>query len=77
LVVISEKRHLRKEDGKVHPIYQSTEGSKGMDVIVEGEVTENCNSLTTRDGDHVLIIFETSRLCRVFAEKDPLLLLDK
>ncbi len=76
LVVISEKRHLRENDGKVDNRYQSVSGAKGLHVDTEGK-SEIKYSVTTRNGHHVLIILQGTGSPRVFAEQDPLKLLLK
>lgn len=77
LVVISEKRHLSKSDGKVGPFYQSPDGAKGQKVSIEGK-EETRNSVSTRDGHHVLILFQgTGGQPDVYLEKDPEVLLKK
>jgi len=77
LVVISEKRHLSKSDGEVEPLYQSPDGSKGQKVDIEGK-EEFRNSVSTRDGHHMLILFQgTGGQPQVYLEKDPETLLKK
>lgn len=75
LVIISEKRHYRPEDGSVHGIYQSDSGASGLDVYVEGELIKKRRSLTTRTGHHVGLVFTGTHETRVYAERDPLKLL--
>jgi len=59
LVVISEKRHLSKQDGKVHPFYQSENGAMGHKVSIEGEEKKDTSySVSTRNGHHILIVFQ-------------------
>ncbi len=75
LVAISEKRHLSKTDGKVHSVYQSADGAQGQKVKIEGEEGTRY-SVTTRDGHHILILFQgTGGKPEVFLEKDPVGLL--
>ena len=77
LVVISEKRHLSDTDGKVDQFYQSPDGAKGQKVYIEGK-EENRISVSTRDGHHILILFQgTGGQPEVFLEKDPEILLKK
>jgi hypothetical protein len=76
LVVISEKRHFRPQDGDIESIYQSKDGASGMDVEIEG-IKGNKYSLSTKSGHHILLVFTGSGNCRVYAEKDPLRLLEK
>lgn len=76
LVAISEKRHLSETDGKVEQYYQTKDGAKGLRVTVDGE-QEDRYSVSTRNGHHILIIFQgTGGQPRVFLDKDPLKLLD-
>jgi len=77
LVVISEKRHLSKSDGEVKPFYQSSDGAKGQKVYIEGK-EETRNSVSTRDGHHILILFQgTGGQPQVYLEKEPETLLEK
>jgi hypothetical protein len=77
LVVISEKRHLSDTDGEVDPFYQSPDGAKGQKVYIEGK-EENRYSVSTRDGHHILILFQgTGGQPEVYLEKDPEILLKK
>jgi len=77
LVVISEKRHLSETDGEVEPFYQSPNGSKGQKISIEGN-EETRNSVSTRDGHHILILFQgTGGQPEVFLEKEPAALLKK
>lgn len=70
LVVISERRLTRENDGSTDQRYQSESGASGLTVQCEG-VVENRRSLTTKNGHHILIVFDGSGGPRVFAEKDP------
>ena len=77
LVVISEKRHLSDTDGEVELFYQTPEGAKGQKVYIEGK-EENRYSVSTRDGHHILILFQgTGGQPEVYLEKDPEVLLKK
>lgn len=76
LVVISERRHAHENDGKTHANYQGEKGASGLKVQVEGS-EQMCNSLTTKGGHHILIVFDGSGAPKVFAEKDPEKLLAK
>jgi beta-lactamase superfamily II metal-dependent hydrolase len=77
LVVISEKRHLSDTDGEVDPFYQSTGGAKGQKVYIEGKEETRC-SVSTRDGHHILILFQgTGGQPEVYLEKDPEVLLKR
>ncbi len=77
LVVISEKRHIAENDGKLDQRYQSKEGAKGVDVTVEGKTEKDRCSVTTRNGHHFLIKFGADKTMTVYAESDPQKLLDK
>ena len=79
LVVISEKRHLSDTDGKVDSFYQSPDGAKGQKVYVDGKVDEKPHySVSTRDGHHILVLFQgTGGQPEVYLEKEPELLLKK
>lgn len=70
LIVISERRHSSLGDGKTHPTYQSEKGASGTRVSTEG-VEDVKLSLTTKNGHHILITFESSGGPRVFADRDP------
>ena len=71
LVAISEKRHLSSQDGVVDPRYQTLDGSVGQNVSIEGK-TEFRYSVSTRNGHHILILFQgTGGSPSVFLEKDP------
>jgi hypothetical protein len=77
LVVISEKRHLSDTDGEVEPFYQTPEGAKGQKVYIEWK-EENRYSVSTRDGHHILILFQgTGGQPEVYLEKEPEVLLKK
>jgi len=69
LVVVSEKRHTDEGDGEVDPIYSSEEGSIGQNVYIDGEKSDSY-SISTRNGHHILIIFDGSA-------KKPLVYLEK
>ena len=45
MVVISEKRHLSEQDGKLDKRYQSEEGAGGLDVEVDGKTEKARRSL--------------------------------
>lgn len=69
--VICEKRHLSSSDGKVDSRYQCSEGAKGLRVDIDGE-EEICYSVSTRNGHHILIIFQDGKATpRIFLRKDP------
>jgi len=71
LVVVSEKRHLSEKDGNVHHIYSSPNGALGQKVFIEGKEEERY-SVSTRNGHHILIVFQgTGGMPEVFLEKDP------
>jgi len=69
LVVISEKRHTRPQDGEIHATYQGQNGAKGLNVWIDG-VREKRYSLSTANGHHILIIFNGTGVPKVYAEKD-------
>ena len=70
LVVISERRHKIKEDGKVHQRYQSEDGASGILVDVEGK-KEKRKSLSTVNGHHILMVFPGTGQPKVYAHKNP------
>jgi beta-lactamase superfamily II metal-dependent hydrolase len=70
LVVISEKRHTRPQDGQIHAKYQGQDGATGLNVWIDG-VREKRYSLSTANGHHILIIFNGTGIPKVYAEKDP------
>ena len=70
LAVISERRRSHENDGTTDAKYLGTQGALGLKVQVEGS-EQTCNSLTTKNGHHVLIVFDGSGAPKVFAEKDP------
>jgi len=77
LVAISEKRHLSDTDGEVEPFYQSPDGAKGQKVNIEGK-EEDRFSVSTRDGQHILILFQgTGGNPEVYLDKDPAALLKR
>jgi hypothetical protein len=77
LVVVSEKRHLSDSDGKVDTFYQTSDGAKGQKVFIEAK-EEKCFSVSTRNGHHILILFQgTGGEPEVYLEKDPKNLLSK
>jgi beta-lactamase superfamily II metal-dependent hydrolase len=76
LVVISERRRAHENDGKTHANYQGEKGAIGLKIRREG-MEEMCNSVTTKNGYHILIVFESAGAPKVFAEKDPEKLLAK
>jgi hypothetical protein len=69
LVAISEKRHTRPEDGKIHAAYQGADGATGLSVLVDG-VRERRYSVSTANGHHILIVFNGTGVPKVYAEKD-------
>lgn len=76
LVVVSERRHKKPNDGKVDSRYQSEAGATGFGVEIEGKV-EMRRSISTVDGLHILIVFAGTGTPRVYAHKDPEALLRK
>ena len=70
--VISEKRHLSESDGEVSQRYQKKEGAFGLPVDIDGKKEEQCFSVSTRNGHHILLVFEgTNRAPRVYLRTDP------
>jgi len=70
LNVISEKRHTKKNDGSIHPNYQSQNGAKGLTVDIKG-TQEKRHSVTTREG-HILIVFKgTDAKPHVYLRETP------
>lgn len=77
LVVISERRRAHENDGKTDDRYQKRDvGATGLKVQCEGK-EDMCFSLTTKNGHHILINFDSSGGPTIFAEKDPDKLLEK
>ena len=75
--VISEKRHLSESDGKVDQRYQTKDGAFGLPVDIDGKKEEQCFSVSTRNGHHILLIFQgTNRAPRVYLRSTPEELLD-
>jgi beta-lactamase superfamily II metal-dependent hydrolase len=70
LVVISEKRHLRPQDGAIHKNYQGVEGASGLNTWVDG-TKEKRYSVSTANGHHILITFNGTGVPKVYLEKDP------
>lgn len=71
LNIISEKRHTGENDGTISPNYHSSDYASGLTVDVEGKA-EKRNSVSTRDGHHILIVFKgTNALPAVYLRKDP------
>ena len=69
LNVLSERRKVRKGDGKTDSRYQSESGASGLAVAVEGKwVTRR--SVSTKQGHHILIVFDGS-VPRVHLRRDP------
>ena len=77
LVAISEKRHTSNTDGTVDSRYQTVDGARGLKVNI-GESQEQRFSVSTRDSNHILIMFQgTGGQPEIFLEKDPKKLLMK
>ncbi len=70
LVVISEKRHTRPQDGEIHDDYRGNEGASGLYVWKEDK-REKTYSLSTVNGHHILIVLNGTGMPKVYAEKDP------
>jgi beta-lactamase superfamily II metal-dependent hydrolase len=75
LVVISEKRHTRPQDGEIHDGYRGNEGAAGLNVWKDGN-REKLHSLSTVNGHNILVVFNGTGVPKVYAEKDPNDLLD-
>ena len=76
LVVISERRHKKKTDGKVDLRYQSERGASGLQVEIEGKTVDR-RSLSTVNGHHILIVFSGRGCPRVYADRNPRILPSK
>lgn len=74
--IISEKRHLSEEDGKVDARYQSKDFAFGADVDNEG-VVESRYSVSTRNNQNILVTFDGSNATPgIYLREDPEELLD-
>lgn len=74
--IISDKRHLSEQDGKVDSRYQNSQNAIGVSVDIEGR-REDRFSVSTRDGHHILVILSgTVDYPNVFMRNDPEKLLD-
>ena len=69
LVVISEKRHTRPQDGTIHAKYQRADGASGLNVWIDGE-RQKRYSVSTANGHHVLIVFNGTGVPKVYLEKN-------
>lgn len=70
LIVISDKRHIGGNDGNISAKYQTEAGSQGVDVI-RNDKAEFRHSVSTRNDDHILIVFDENSLFKTYLEKDP------
>jgi len=70
LNVISEKRHTGKNDGSIHPDYQSQNGAKGLEVDIKGK-KEKRYSVTTREGHMLIVSKGTDMKPHVYLRDDP------
>lgn len=70
VVIISEKRHTRPQDGTIHATYQSEDGASGLNVWIDG-IRQKRFSVSTANGHHILITFNGTGIPKVYAEKDP------
>jgi len=70
LNVISEKRHSTDGCGDVDGRYQSRETSTSVEVDVEGRM-ESRHSVSTRDGQHILLVFRGTGKLRAYLREDP------
>ena len=75
LVVISERRRKNESPGRIDTRYQSEQGASGLDVEIQGK-TERRRSITTVSGHHILIVFSGTGRPRVYANTDPMALLN-
>jgi len=75
LVVISERRGKDKSPGRIDTRYQSEQGASGLDVEIQGK-NERRYSMTTLNGHHILIVFSGTGRPRVYANTDPMALLN-
>ncbi len=75
LHLISEKRHTGENDGAVHQNYQSSDYAEGIPVDFDDN-SEERKSLSTRNGEHILLRFSGVGEPEVFARKNPEDLLD-
>lgn len=76
LVIISERKHKKKTDGKIDSRYQSKEGASGLTIEIEGDKTTR-RSLSTVNGHHILIVFAGTGAPKVYADRDQEELLKK
>jgi hypothetical protein len=76
LVVISERKHTKKTDGKIDQRYYSERGAVGLPVEIEGR-GEKRRVLSTVSGHHILIVFSGTGLPKIYAEKQTGQLLRK
>jgi len=68
--VISEKRHLSDSDGKVDERYQLETAASGLDVDIDEKIERGRRSVSTRDGHHILLVFQgTNAAPRVYLRK--------
>jgi hypothetical protein len=68
LVVISEKKHTRPQDGAIAAIYQSRDGASGLNVWIDG-IREKRYSASTANGHHMLITLNGTGVPKVYLEK--------
>lgn len=68
--VISEKRHLSDSDGIVDGRYQHESGAKGLYVNIEGR-NEKRYSVSTRNGQHILVVFDGTSDPKIYLRQDP------
>jgi hypothetical protein len=75
ITIISERRHVNENDGKLHKVYQGAEGSAGLTAEVDGRLESGRRSISTVDGRHILLIFEGTGAPKIYANKNPKYLL--
>jgi len=75
IVAISERRKSHEGDGITDQRYCSQKGSQGMLVTVDGKPQQR-HCITTKNGHHILIVMSGHNKIKVFADKDPINLLE-
>ncbi|MCK4306163.1 MAG: hypothetical protein KAY24_18125 [Candidatus Eisenbacteria sp.] len=70
LVVLSERRKKHDGDGSTHAKYQCSDGASGLRIWIEGK-EEKRFSVSTKNGHHILAVFDGSGRPAVYASKKP------
>ena len=70
LVVLSERRKSAEGDGSTDERYHGEAGAHGLDVWSEGK-SERRHSISTKQGDHIVIRFSGTGAPQVWMSKDP------